>query len=79
MKITERGIYGNNDYGPTFGAGHDIYIANYANGNRNSYNNLGHSYVQPTGYTSGSSKIRNLLAGSYNFQPNEVEVFYQSA
>ena len=79
VKNLENGIYGNNDYGPTFGAGHDIHISNNANGNRNSYNNLGHSYVQPPGYTQGSSEIRNLFAGSYKFQPNEVEVFYQSA
>ena len=79
VKNLENGIYGNNGYGPTFGAGHDIYISNNANGNRNSECNLGHSYVQPPGYTYGSSKIRNLLAGSYKFQPNEVEVFYQSA
>ena len=79
VKNIERGIYGNNGYGVTFGGGHDIYISNNANGNRNSYNNLGESYVEPPGYTRGSSEIRNLLAGSYKFQPNEVEVFYQSA
>ena len=79
VKTLDHGIYGNNGHGPTFGGGHDIHISNNANGNRNSYSNLGHSYVQPPGYTYGSSKIRDLLAGSYKFQPNEVEVFYQSA
>ncbi|XP_068736238.1 uncharacterized protein [Montipora capricornis] len=78
VKKPDRAIYGNNGYGPTFGGGHDIYIANNANGNTNSYNNLGHSYAQPTGYKYSSSNTRNLLAGSYNFKPNEVEVFYQS-
>lgn len=79
VKNLENAIYGNNNYGISFGGGHDIHISNNANGNRNSYNNLGHSYVQPPGYTHGSSEIRNLFAGSYKFQPNEVEVFYQSA
>ena len=77
-KKTENGIYGNSNYGPTFGGGHDIYIANGAGSNTNSYSNLGHSYVQITGYTHGSSKAVNLLAGTYKFTPHEVEVFYQT-
>lgn len=77
-KKTEYGIYGNSNYGPTFGGGHDFHIANSASSNTNSYANLGHSYVQITGYTYGSSKAQNLLAGSYKFTPHEVEVFYQT-
>ena len=77
-KRTEEAIYGNGNYGPTFGGGHDIYIANGAGSNTNSYSNLGHSYVQITGYTYGSSKVQSLLAGSYKFTPHEVEVFYQT-
>ena len=30
-------------YGPTFGGGHDLYIANGANANSSSYSNLGHT------------------------------------
>ena len=77
-KKTEHAIYGKSSYGPTFGAGHDFCIANNAGSNTNSYTNLGHSYVQITGYKYGSSKAQNLLAGSYSFTPHEVEVFYQT-
>jgi hypothetical protein len=63
-------------YGPTFGGGHDIYITNNANANTGSYTNLGHSYQTPSGYSSGSTKATNLLAGTYKFTPNEVETFY---
>ena len=58
--------------------GHDFYILHSASSNTNSYANLGHSYVQITGYTYGSSKAQNLLARSYKFTPHEVEVFYQT-
>ena len=49
-----------------------------ASSNTNSYANLGHGYVLITGYTYGSSKAQNLLAGSYKFTSHEVEVFYQT-
>ena len=55
-----------------------IFISLSASPNTNSYANLGHSYVQITGYTYGSSKAKNLLAGSYKFMPHEEEVFYQT-
>ena len=77
VKRSEYAIYGNSGYGPTFGA-HDIYIANSAGSNTNSYSNLGNSYVQLAGYRYGSSDTRSVLAGSYKFQPHEVEVFYQT-
>lgn len=78
VKNSGNAIYGKNGYGPTFGGGHDIYIANSAGSNRNSYCNLGHSYVQPAGYIKSASDTKSLLAGSYNFQPQELEVFYQT-
>ena len=65
-------------YGPTFGSGHDIYIASYASSNTISYTNLGHAYSPPTGHSYGDSFTRSFLAGSYTFQPDEVEVFYES-
>ena len=74
----DHAIYGNSNYGPTFGGGHDINIVNGAGSNTNSYANLGHSYVQVAGYKYSASDTRNLLAGSYKFQPHEVEVFYQT-
>ena len=78
VKNSANAMYGNNGYGPTFGGGHDIYIANSAGSNTNSYTNLGHSYVTPAGYKYSASDTRSLLAGTYNFQPHEVEVFYQT-
>ena len=77
VKNTERAIYGGSNYGPTFG-GLDIYIANSAGSNTNSYTNLGSSYAQVAGYRYSASDTKSLLAGSYNFQPHEVEVFYQT-
>ena len=59
-------------YGPTFGGGHDIYIANNANSNTNSYTNFGRYYSLP----SGVQDRRTILAGTYSFTPDEVEVFY---
>ena len=65
-------------YGPTFGGGHDINIKNHTSSNTNSYSNLGHTYSPPSGHSYGSSFTKSFLAGSYKFQPNEIEVFYES-
>jgi hypothetical protein len=69
-------LYTSAGFGPTFGRGHDIYIVNNANTNIDSYANLGITYRLPSGYSTRSTKARNLLAGSYRFTPNEVETFY---
>ena len=74
----QHAIYGDPRYGPTFGSGYDIYIAPHASSNTNSYSNLGHGYSLPAGHSYGGSFTRSFLAGSYNFQPDEVEVFYES-
>ena len=65
-------IYGQSSYGPTFGGGHDIYIANNANQNTGSYTNFGHSYSLPNGVTDQYT----ILAGTRSFSPHQVEVFY---
>jgi len=65
-------IYKYSSYGPTFGNGLDIYIANNANSNTNSYTYFGYSYSVP----SGVQDRKTLLAGTYHFTPDEVEVFY---
>ena len=65
-------IYKRQGYGPTFGGGHDIYIASNANGYAASYANFGRSYSVP----SGVQDKMTILAGTYNFTPDEVEVFY---
>jgi len=59
-------------HGPTFGGGHDIVINDNANSNTNSYTNFGHSYSVP----SGVQDRKTILAGTYSYTPNEVEVFY---
>lgn len=56
-----------------FGFLGDIRIADQAASNTNSYSNLGYSYSAPSGYST-----KTFLAGSYNFQPDEVEVFYET-
>jgi len=57
------------NYGPTFGGGHDIYIADYANTNYNSYFNC-HSYTSP--------HCNNYLwTGNNNVCPDEIEVYYE--
>jgi TLD len=67
-------IYDSTGYGPTFGGGHDLYIATNSNQNQNSYSNFGHSYALPAGTSSEQAKIH--LAGAYNFQTSEIEVYY---
>ena len=78
VTVNERAIYGGSGNGPTFGNGFDLKIANGAGSNTDSYSNLGKAYVQVAGYKYGASDTQSLLAGSYNFQPHEVEVFYQT-
>ena len=87
VKLTQQGqysysrshsIYGCSSYGPSFGGGHDIYISSYASSNSNSYSNLGNTYSPPSGHSYSSSFAYSFLAGSYNFQPDEVEVFYET-
>ena len=71
-------IYSCSDCGPAFGGGHDIYIVHYASSSTSSFSNLGYNYGPPAGYSAGSSFAQSFLAGSYNFQPDEVEVFYET-
>ena len=60
------------DRGPAFGGGHDIGIHDNANSNTESYTYFGHSYSVP----SGVQDRKTILAGTYKFTPDEVEVFY---
>lgn len=69
-------IYNNRNYGPTFGGGHDLHLANNAGKSRSSYSNLGYSYKPPSNYRYGAVKTKSLLAGSYNFYVDEYEVYY---
>ena len=60
--------------GPAFGChwGCEILITNNANQNAHSYTNFGRYYSLPNGVTDR----RTILAGTYYFSPDEVEVFY---
>ncbi|RMX50978.1 hypothetical protein pdam_00024496 [Pocillopora damicornis] len=71
-------INGCSSYGPTFGGGHDVSVKNHASSNTNSYSNLGYTYSPPSGHSYLQSFTKSFLAGSYNFQPDEVEVFYET-
>lgn len=70
-------INSQSSYGPIFGDGHDFMISNSSNNNRNSYSNLGHSYKFDK-YNYGSNEAKQFLAGSYNFQVSEIEVFQKA-
>ncbi len=67
-------IYRNSGYGPTFGVGFQIHIADSANTNTNSYTDFGQGnyYSVP----SGVQNSYTILAGTRNFTPDEVEVLY---
>ena len=58
-----------NNYGPTFGGGHDIYLPDNSNITKG-YTNF-HSYQLPNFVTDRNS----FLAGSYNFLADEIEVY----
>ena len=66
--------------GPIFGGIHinggdrDIYIASNCNANSTSYSNLGRCYKHDE-FLYGSQRARELLAGSYNFQVSEIEIY----
>jgi hypothetical protein len=60
-------LYGNSNYGPTFGSGHDILICNQSNINNGSFTRFGNSYDLPDGFTYG---------GNYNqWITTEIEVY----
>ncbi|XP_022778006.1 uncharacterized protein LOC111319519, partial [Stylophora pistillata] len=87
VKLSQKGVYashnaysmyGCHDRGPSFGDGHDLCIASCASSNTKSYTHLGNTYSPPSGHSYGSSFTKSFLAGSYKFQPDEVEVFYET-
>ena len=63
-------IYRGSGYGPAFGS--DIYIDNNANSNSYSHARLGSYYPAPAAVQDRYT----ILAGTYRFSPDEVEVFY---
>ena len=73
-------IYYHTSYGPAFGGagkGSEMYISSDSNINQSSYCNFGSSYKH-SDYQFGTEKTKTILAGSYNFQTVEIEVFSAS-
>jgi len=66
-------VYNGANYGPTFGSGHDLYIADSANMNSN-YEWLGITYTVPSGILHDP-----FLTGNTYFRANEIETFYERA
>ena len=65
--------------GPSFGDGHVIHIVDNAAKTTGhlSHADLKETYKPPPGYTVGASNTKNLLAGTNEFRPTEIEVFYE--
>jgi hypothetical protein len=57
-------------FGPTFGAGADLYVHDHCNANSTSYSQLGYTYTNDTGIADNA-----VLTGAYNFWVKEIEVF----
>ena len=66
----QHAIYCGPLHGPTFGNGHDLHVANCANGSTSSPTNLGHTYQLPPGQSA-----QTFFTGSLHFQAAEVEVY----
>ena len=60
------------DFGPIFG--NDIFIANNSNTTMDSRSNLGFTYRHPQ-YAFDTDEAVSFLAGSFNFQLDEIEVY----
>ena len=73
----ELSIYCYSFNGPIFGSGHDILIADNSNVEATSASNLGQSY-NFSHFPHGTPEAKSFLAGSYNFQTCEIEVFQLS-
>ena len=63
-------MYRGSSLGPFFG--YDISIANNASSNHASYAQLGLAYPAPAAV----QDVHTILAGTWDFSPDEVEVFY---
>ena len=61
-----------NNRGPIFG--NDLLISDNSNSNTNSFSNLGYTYTHPE-YSFESERAKTILAGTFYFQVQEIEVF----
>lgn len=67
--MKKNAIYCNNNAGPSFGGGSDLYISNDANSGGSSYSDLGYTYQLPKGYES------TFFTGARKFIVTDYEVF----
>ena len=79
-RFYETAIYSCPSHGPTFGGGNpDIYIFFDTSSNTiKSRSYLGYTYNAPSGYSYNDDFSKSFLAGSFDFQLDEVEVFYET-
>ena len=70
VKRAEYAIYRWPYFGPVFG--YDVYITNDANSGKFSFARLGEAYSVPAVV----QNRKTILAGTLDFSPDEVEVFY---
>jgi hypothetical protein len=70
MASTANAIFCYSTYGPTFGNGYDIHVANGCNGNAGSYTNLGKAFTNVTGING-----QQVFTGEQYFTVKELEVF----
>ena len=63
-------------FGPTFGWS-DIRISHNAASNQDSHTYCGESYPLPPGYSLSRNNC-TFYAGSYQFTPTDIEVFYET-
>ena len=69
-------IFCNPQYGPTFGGGHDLFVANNCDQpDSGSNSNLGHCYRSEKSPITTVERARALLGGSTTFKIEEIEVF----
>jgi hypothetical protein len=68
-------IFASDNYGPTFGGGHDFYINSDGS---YGYSNLGYAYQLPSFLSYGTTSAQSFLAGSYSFTPIDIEVYMRN-
>lgn len=73
--MPEYAIYCRQDYGPTFGGGHDLYVCSDCNKVKSSYSKLSHSYCLDR----NEDQQTTFLAGGYNFLVSDIEVYSKNS
>jgi hypothetical protein len=66
---TQHTVYHSQEYGPTFGGNHDLYVCSNSNSVNSSYTNFPYTYTDTTGHGS------NTFTGNLNFMASDIEVF----